>query len=63
MRKPLQLPLSPQLAALARGFARYHGQTLEEYILEATLDKVQTDSEASHERDTPEAMQRHKRRL
>lgn len=63
MKKPFQLPLSPQLEALSRGFARYHGQSLEDYILEALLSSVQADSEASHERDTPEAAQRGRRRL
>jgi hypothetical protein len=62
MKKPFQLPLSPQLEALARGFARYHGQRLEEYILDALLSSVQADSEASHERDTPEAAARGRHR-
>lgn len=62
MKKPLQVQLSPELEALSRGFARYHGQTLEQYILDALLQAVQGDSEASHERDTPEAAQRARRR-
>lgn len=58
MKALLNIEMSEELQALATGFARYHGQSFEQYALDAILCQVQADSEAGHHRDVPEAQAR-----
>ncbi len=50
----ITIKVSEDLAALARGFAGFFQQSLEEYVTEALLGSVQADCEASHHEQLPE---------
>ena len=49
------LDVSPQLYALATGFAGFEGRTVEEYALSALIGNVSSDSEANLVEECPDA--------
>lgn len=55
MKALLNIEISEELQALATGYARFHGQSFEAYVMDALLSQVQADGEACLHRDVPES--------
>jgi hypothetical protein len=54
MKKEIVLHVSPELHALASGYAGFYGKSIEDYVIEGLLTLVQADAEANLDKELPE---------